>query len=231
MDNMLSMYIERMGFFPSYGTPEQVDEDDEFAYFLFKVPRHYIRGELEAGVNWIGYEETDEEGVEDASVVLGMRFLPVYVGVVEMIDMHDADFYYYQCRVPKVFLESPIEFLQQYGIARDYWYVYDEVELWEKEDPEALEEDEEFNKAAVPKAGEGMPNRSDLNAVRKVKEADTYLYKVVFRCNECETQLEPIISSDLFDAISDRDCSECGCRHLTIVSSKAIKEDDDGEEG
>jgi hypothetical protein len=231
MDNMLDLYMERMGLFPSYGTPEQVDEDDEFAYFLFKVPRHYIRGELEAGVNWIGYEETDEEGAEDASVVLGMRFLPVYVGVVEMVDQHDADFYYYRCRVPKVFLESPIKLLQEYGIARDYWYVYDEVEVWEREDPEDFEEDEEFNKAAVPRAGEGMPNRNDLNAVRKVKEDTTYLYKVTFLCNECETQLEPVISSDLFDAISGQECSECGGRRLTIVSSKAIKEDDDGEDG
>ncbi len=227
MDNALDMYMERMGLFPSYGTPEQIDEDDEFAYFLFKIPRHYIRGEIEAGVEWIGYEETDEEGTEDASVVLGMRFLPVYIGVEELAGMHDVDFYYYRCRVPKVFLESPIKLLQDYGIARDYWYVYEEVEVWEKEDPEDLPEDEEFNKAAVPKAGEGMPNRNELNAVRKVKEEDVYLYEVVLKCNECDIELQ-VVSSDLFEAISNKECIDCGCRKMSLVSSKAVKEEDDG---
>jgi hypothetical protein len=230
MDSAVRLYMPYIGLFPSYGTPDQVDEDDEFAYFLFRIPRHYIRGEIEAGVNWIGYEETEEEGEEDPSVVLGMRFLPVYVGVEEVAGMHDADFYYYRCRVPKAFLESPITLLQEYGIARDYWYVYDAVEVWEMEDPEGLEEDEEFNKAAVPKAGEGMPDRQDLNAVRKAKE-DTYLYRVAFKCNECETQLEPVVSSDLFDAISERECDACGSGRLTLISSKAIKEDDNDGEG
>jgi hypothetical protein len=216
----LEYYKERMGYFPTYGVPIRLDEDDEFVYFRFRVPRHYIRFEIEEGVKWHLYKETDEVGTLTSEVVIGVRHLPVHVGIEE--DGSDADFVYYRCPVPKVVMDEPVP-----GIDFNFSYMYTYTEKWE-EDPELVEDDFEFE---IPVAGTSMPNREELEAVRKAKSEIVYFYEVVFQCTdkECGETLEPFIAPDLFEAMYEQSCPYCTSTKLKIISSKAIlKEEDDG---
>lgn len=216
----LDYYKERMGYFPSYGAPTRLDEDEEFVYYRFSVPRHYIRFEIENGVKWHLYKETDEEGTLNTEVVIGVRHLPVHVGIAE--DGSDADFVYYRCPVPKIVMEEPVA-----GQDYNYSYMYNYTEKWE-EDPEQIDNDFEFE---IPVAGTGMPDRVELEVVRKAKTETVYFYEVVFQCmdEECEKFSEPSVSTDLFDAVFEQSCSYCASTRLRLISSKAIlKEEDDG---
>jgi hypothetical protein len=216
----LDYYRERMGFFPTYGAPTRIDEDDEFVYFRFCVPRHYIRFEIEDGVKWHLYEETDEEGTFATDVVLGVRYLPVHVGIEE--DGSDADFIYYRCPVPKVIMKEPVP-----GTDFNYSYMYTYTDKWE-ENPEPIEDDFKFD---IPTAGISMPDRHELEVVRKMKTETVYFYEVVFQCldKECGRTLEPFIADDLFDALYEKSCTYCGCGKMKVVSSKAVlKEEKDG---
>jgi hypothetical protein len=215
----LDYYKERMGYFPSYGAPTKLDEDDEFVYFRFSVPRHYIRFEIESGVKWHLYQETDEEGTIGKEVVIGVRYLPVHVGIEE--DGSDADFVYYRCPVPVAIMSEPV-----LGYDFNYSYMYNYTEKWE-EDPEQIDDDFEFE---IPTAGTSMPDREELEVVRKVKAETVYFYEVVFQCmdEECERISEPFVSTDLFDAMYEKSCSYCAGTKLKLISSKAIlKEEDD----
>jgi hypothetical protein len=223
-------YLERMGLYPTYGTPEQIDEDDEFKYYLFKVPRHYIREHIREGGTWLEYEETSEEGTLDKSVVLGMRYLPVYVGIKS--EGFDVDFYYYKCRVPKVVLNAAVVSTNP---VVTYEYVYSTVEEWEKSEEQKFEEElgKTFSELNVLKAGTEMPDRADLTAVRKLKKEKVVLFEVQLRCGspECGMEQEPHVTSDFFDALYEQECSLCGCRRMELVYSKGVvKEDTNGRE-
>lgn len=227
MGKTFEEYLERIGLYPSYGTPDFIEEDEEFKYYLFRVPRHYIREHIAEGGTWLEYEEVEEESTLDKSVVLGMRYLPVYVGIESQ--GFDVDFYYYRCRVPKVVLNTEIV-----GTTPliTYEYAYTQVEGWEKSEEQQLEE--EFGKFEIelPTAGSEMPNRLELTAVRKAKEETVHLFEVQLRCtnSECGMDLEPHISSDFFDALYEQECTLCGCKKLELISSRAIiKEEKDGD--
>lgn len=220
MGKSLDYYRERMGFWPSYGAPERLDEDEEFVYFRFSVPRFYIRWLLEDGDSWHDYKETDEEPTLESSIVLGVRHLPVFIGIEE--EGSDADFVHYRCPVPKRVLEEPIPIP---GMDFTYEYMYTVTEKWERDDEE-VDDDFEFE---VPTAGTGMPDREELNTVRKVKSEKVYYYEVVLKCKDCGESSEPHISTDLFDALYEKSCAYCSCVQMEVVYSKAIlKEEDDG---
>jgi Zn finger protein HypA/HybF involved in hydrogenase expression len=220
MNKTMDYYTERMGFWPSYGCPEQIQEDDEFVYFRFSVPRFYIRFMMEDGEPWHQYVETDEEGTLDSSCVLGVRQLPVFIGIQE--EGSDADFVYYICPVPKRVMVEPVS-----GTDFTNEAMYYVVEKWERQ-YEEIPDDFEFE-IDVPTAGTTMPKREELEAIRKAKKENILLYEVTFQCQECDEILEPEVSSDLFDALLEKACEHCESTHLKLVSSRAIvKEEDDG---
>lgn len=214
MNKLLEDYAPNMGYFPTYGCPEKLGEDEEFAYYKFKVPRHYIRGVLEEGNAWPDYEECMEEGTLDDSVVLGMRFLPVYTGV-EYLDA-DVDFVYYKVRVPKVLLETPIS-----GGSMCYRIAYEYIEDFEKE-----EEEEERSK--IPKAGEGMPGRHEEQIVKKVKERTVHLYEVTLRCNNSDCLADDYneVTSNIFDVVYNVACPECLGTLFSLIGCKVLVEEE-----
>jgi hypothetical protein len=218
MDKSFEYYKQRMGFWPSYGAPERLDEDEEFVYFRFSVPRYYIRWILEDGDSWHDYKETEEEPTLESSIVLGVRHLPVFIGIEE--EGSDADFVHYRCPVPKRVMEEPVP-----GTDFTYEDMYTVTEKWENEEEEEAE-DFEFE---VPAAGTGMPDRGELNAVRKVKSETVHIYEVVLGCPDCGEDSEPYVATDLFEAVFEKSCAYCGSIVMSVVSSKAIlKEDKDG---
>ncbi len=196
-----------MGYMPCYLFPEKLEEDDEFEYYKFRVPRHYIREHIADGDIWPDYEETEEEGTKDKSAVLGVGFLLVYTGV-EYLDS-DADFLYYRVRVPKVFLDSP---------ALDgrftYRVLYDAGTLEVKSD-------------RTPKAGESMVGKEELETVRKVKKSDPLLYEVTFKCKnveDCGIEFKEI-GSVLFDMLYSQSCPECDHPLLEMKECKILVEE------
>jgi hypothetical protein len=146
----------------------------------------------------------------------------VHVGIEE--DGSDPDFVYYRCPVPKLIMEEPVP-----GTDFNYSYMYNYTEEWETS-PERIEDDFTFD---IPTAGTAMPDRAELEAVRKSKTEKVHFYEVVFQCGdeECGEMLEPFISPDLFEAMYEKSCPYCTSTKLKVISSKAIlKEENDGEE-
>lgn len=220
MNDKLNYYLERMGYMPNYKFPEFIEEDSQFAYYKFRVPRHYIRQHIDDGDVWPNYKETTEKGNRDESVVLGVGFFPVYSGV-ELLD-EDADFLYYKVKVPKLFLETPIS-----GTNYTYSILY-ETQDYRLKTPEELAEEKskDIPCAKIPKAGEQMPDRKELTSVRNVKESDVLLYEVVFYCsNGCGIENVPEVGSELWDLLYSRSCAKCGNRQLELISCKPILKD------
>lgn len=212
MAKLLEDYTPYMGYVPTYGAPEKLEEDEEFVYYKFKVPRVYIRGIIEEEGMWFGYTECEEESTLNGSVVLGIRHLPVYSEVVYLDS--DVDFVYYKVRVPKVLLDTPIVT----GGAVKYGAMYEYVDEWE------LEEEEEIK---LPKAGEGMPGRHDELSVKKVKESVIHLYEVTLKCNapDCLTEYNEV-TSDLWDAMYNITCSKCLGTFFSVIGCKAVVEEE-----
>jgi len=210
--------IERMGYVPCYMWPEKIDEDDEFEYFKVKIPRHYIRMHIAEGGKWIGYEETDEVGEHDESVVLGIIYLPA-IPDQEPMDA-DADFLYYRIAVPKSFLDSYIM-----GGNVQYRILY-ETEAFkletveEKAEREAMEFEEE---KYTPKAGASMPGRDELDTVKKAKRLKSAIYEIELECKNPECGIVHCeVTSDLFSALSGRVCGECFGTAFNLIKAEAI---------
>lgn len=216
-DKTFTWYVERMGLCPCYMYPEYMEEDDEFEYYQIQIPRHYIRDHIEEGGTWLDYVETDEEGEEDASVVLGVIFLPVFHGV-EYLDA-DADFLYYKVRAPKVFLETDIP-----NAPFKYREIYDAKRLRVFIDEDEL--DDLLASIDTPKAGEPMPGIHHAHAVRRVKEERAILYEVRMVCEECNL-VTVEVGTDLFDLLSGRSCSNCFGTRFRIDQADILYEDDD----
>ncbi|MHA2344735.1 MAG: hypothetical protein ACXADW_23005 [Candidatus Hodarchaeales archaeon] len=222
MGKTFEEYTQRMGYMPSYQLPEKLEEDDEFEYFKFKVPRQYIKEHIEMGDVWPHDVDTDIVGTEDASIVLGVMFLPVYSGVEYLEE--DEDFLYYKIRVPIVFLDYPIR-----GSKFTYRLVYEKLNF-ESPEQRAERESVDIECKKAPKAGEPMPDKEVLSAVRKVKESKPLLYEIVFKCQDGDcgrTYTE--VGSDLFDLLYSRSCSACASTRLELVKCNTIlEEDEDG---
>jgi hypothetical protein len=223
MNKSLGDYTKRMGYMPCYKFPEEIDEDSEFMYYKFRVPRIYIRWHIEEGNIWPDYEESFEGGTRDESVVLGVGLFPVYSGV-EYLD-EDADFLYYKVKVPKAFLDTYIE-----GTTFKYGMLYETKDFKLKTPEQIAEEQAEIiSTEKVPKAGEPMPDREDLIAVKKTKETDVLLYEVVFYCAECNDgegkEHEPEVGSDLWEILHARKCGFCGNTKLHLKSCKSVLEE------
>lgn len=221
MSKNLEDYVKHMGYMPNYKFPEAIDEDKEFVYYKFRVPRHYIREHIANGDTWPDYEESNEIGTRDESVVLGVGFFPVYKGV-EYITA-DADFLYYKVRVPKVFLFTPVK-----GTPYTYGVLYDTKDFKLRTPEELAERATEIIPCEF-KAGDSMPGRKELDAVRKVKETNILLYEVVFYCNVCGTEHKPEVGSDLFDLLKQRSCVVCGSTTLHLKVCKPVLEEEKDE--
>ena len=217
MNKTLDDYRDYMGYFPTYGCPDKLEDDEEFEYYKFKIPRHYIRGVLAEGDVWLGYEECEEEGTLDSSIILGMRYLPVYVGI-EYLGA-DVDFLYYKIKTPKMILDSPII----PGGSVNHRIAYEYVEDWEKE--------KEEKKDTLPVAGEAMSGRHDEQSVKKVKENIVLLYEITLKCNnpDCSTSEYKEVTSDLWDAVHGITCSECFGTEFSLIGYKVLVEEEEGE--
>ena len=216
-------YIPRMGYMPCYKFPEKKGEDEEFEFYEFRVPRQYIREHIAEGRKWPHEVDLTIKGERDNSVVLGVGFFPVYTGVEYLEE--DDDFLYYLVRVPISVLDASI-----LGSELTYRFLYEaKTSVWETPEQKAEKEAEAIEAKKVPKAGEPMPNKEELMAVKKVKEAETVLYEVSFECENCHDLLGPEIGTDLFDMLYARSCLNCSGAKLKIVSCKMIivGEDDD----
>lgn len=214
MDKDFNYYIRRMGYIASYLLPEHIDTDEEFEYYMVKVPRHYIRMIADEGEEWPDYVETEEEGKLDRSVVLGMYFLPVYQGV-DFYD-EDADFLYYIVRVPHVFLNHIIE-----GTSYTYRIVFELDKI--KSVEQVIEEELD----SIPVAGTAMPGTEEFTALRKAKSRpEGTLYELSFLCQnpECHKIYDGIVTSDLFDELYARVCEECYGTRFEILSARPLEE-------
>ena len=219
MNKSLEDYLEYMGYFATYGCPEKLDDDGEFEYYKFKVPRHYIREMMEEGVDWLEYEEWEEESTLDSSVILGMRYLLVHTGI-EYLDA-DIDFLYYKIKVPKVVLDSSI--FPGGDVCNRVSYEY--IEEWEKE------EEEEEKEGTLPIAGEAMPGRHEEQIVKKVKESIVHLYEITLKCNnpDCSTSEYNEVTSDIWDAVHGITCVECLGTGFSLIGCKVLVEEEEGE--
>lgn len=215
MSDLPEVYVQRMGYMPCYKFPEEIDEDDTFVYYMFRVPRHYIREHIAEGLTWPDYKEIDEQGTEDKSIVLGVGFFPVYTGVIFLYE--DVDFLYYKVRVPKKILDATIS-----GTSYTYRILYETKDFRLKSAEEKAEE--ESRDISCVKAGEEMPDRKNLTAVRKTKEIDTLLYEVVFYCAECDTEHDPEVGTDLWGLLHARKC-RCGNTKLELRRCESVLEE------
>lgn len=218
-------YIERMGYVPCYMFPEFMDKDEEFEYYKVKIPRHYIREHIAEGGTWYDYQETDEKGTLDKSVVAGMIHLCAYFGT-EYIE-EDADFLYYRIRVPIVFLDTAIP-----GSSLFYREMYEARYLNVKTDRELVEDLAEELADKVPAAGTPMPGMHHAPVVQKIKErGEVHLYEVELLCKnipECGvTHTE--ITRDLFGALANRVCGLCGHTNFKLIKVEPLVEEDDNE--
>lgn len=216
-------FVERMGYMPCYKFPEEIDEDATFKYYKFRVPRHYIRDHISEGNVWPGYEECFEPGARDESVVLGVGFFPVYTGV-ELLD-EDADFLYYKVRVPKEFLNTPIK-----GTPYYYSILYETKDYKLKTAEEMAETEALMKETEDILAGISMPDRTDLEAVRSVKEKQTLLYEVVLYCPACDVEHDPEVAEDLWTLLHGRACNFCSNGALELRECKSILEEDKEDE-
>lgn len=210
--------IERMGYVPCYMWPEKIDEDEEFEYFKIKIPRHYIRMHIEEGGKWLHYEETDEVGEHDKSVVLGIIYLPA-IPDQEPMDA-DADFLYYRIAVPKSFLDAYImDGNVQYRVLYETQAFKIET-AEEKAEREAAEMEEQ---TFVPKAGASMPGRDELTSVKKVKNTTYAVYEIELQCKNPECGIVHCeVTSDLFMALSGRVCGECFGTAFNLIKAECI---------
>jgi hypothetical protein len=216
MSDLPDNYKERMGYMPCYKFPTEMGDDATFEYYKFRVPRHYIREHIKDGLVWPDYNETTEEGTRDESVVLGVGFFPVYSGVEYLEE--DADFLYYKVKVPKVFLDTQIE-----GTPHTYRLLY-ETKDFKLKTPEEKAEEASVLEIRSTKAGDEMPGRIELKAVRKEKEVDTLLYEIVLYCPNCGTEHNPEVGADLWAMLHARRC-ECGHTKLELRSCKSVLEE------
>ena len=223
MDKTYKDYTPRMGYMPCYKFPEELGEDEEFEFFKFRVPRQYIREHIAEGGKWPHSVDLTIKGSRDEAVVLGVGFFPVYSGVEYLEE--DDDFLYYKVRVPKLFLDAPI-----LNSEMTYRMLYEaKTSILETAEQKAERESEDTEAKKVPKAGEPMPGREELVAVKKVKEAKPILYEVTFECENCHETLGPEIGSDLFDILYSRCCEVCAGTSLKLTSCKMIVvEEEDG---
>jgi hypothetical protein len=85
----------------------------------------------------------------------------------------------------------------------------------------------------VSKAGESMPDRGELKAVKKTKETNVLLYEVIFYCGECNDgegkEHEPEIGSDLWELLHARRCGDCGNTKLHLKGCKSVLEEKEDE--
>lgn len=207
MDKAIEYYIERMGYMPVYVCPEWLDADAEFEYYKFSVPRLYIKEHIAEGGVWPHDVDINIVGTQDASVVLGVAFLPVYTGVEYLTE--DDDFLYYKVRVPKVYLDSFIP-----DSNKTYRQAYEP-----KEEPDILECEGPI------KAGAPLSDAEELEIVRKVKESKPLLWEIFFRCSSCGEDFGEV-ETDLFDALYARSCPVCANTLLDLVSCEILLEED-----
>jgi hypothetical protein len=224
MSKAVEEYEQRMGYMPSFGIPQKLDEDGEFEYYEVKVPRQYIKEHLELGETWPHEVDTSIKGTQDDSIVLGVMFIPVYSGVDYLRE--DDDFLFYKVRVPKVFLDAPI-----LGSEMTYRTVYEKGDRnVETSEQKAERESEHIECKKAPKAGVSLDGKEELMIVRKVKEATPLLYEVTFKCKnkECAEEFEEV-GSDLFDLLYSRCCGSCAGVQLEVISCKTIYGEEEDE--
>ncbi len=216
----LREYTEYMGYFPSYMFPEKVDEDEEFEYYRVKVPRIFIREHIATGDNWLEYEETDEEGTLDKSVVLGVIWLLAYKGT-EYIEA-DADFLYYKIKVPIVFLDTSVR-----GGGMLYREMYEARQLNVQPSEEQMEATLKEIEKEIPAAGSPMPGIHHAQAIKNVKETVVHLYELEILCMDPECGVTHVeVCRDLFDGLAGRICGLCGSKRFTLVGAKKLVEED-----
>jgi len=201
--------------------PEKLDEDEEFEYYEIRVPRHYIRGHIEEGGVWLDYTETDEEGTEDPSVVLGVIYLPAFKGVEYLRE--DADFLYYKIRVPIIFLDTQVK-----NTPFKYREVFEAKRLNAFVDEDDVDGFAELIRGELPDAGSPMPGMHNEHIVKKVKEKEALLFEIKLVCKACD-MVAVEVGSDLFDILSSRICANCGGMGFHLDRANIIYEDDDEE--
>ena len=207
MNKTIEDYIQRMGYMPVYLCPELLDEDEEFEYYKFSIPRIYIKEHIAEGGVWPHDVDTSIVGTQDASVVLGVIFLPVYTGVEYLTE--DDDFLYYKVMVPKVYLDSFI-----LGSDVMYRVAYEPKETFDVMECEA-----------PIKAGDPLPDTEELEIVRRVKESKPLLWEVFFRCPDCGEYFG-VVETDLFDAVYAKSCPACANTLLDMVSCEILLEEE-----
>ena len=193
-------YVERMSFFPCY-KGEKIDEDMEFVYYRISVPNLYFEWHNLKYNKWM--EEPPDFGkkVEDAYLVVGVSFIPIYAGAKEL--EKDDKFTYYKVKVPKVFMN----YVDSTGVP--YGEMYNEME-------------EKFQKKEVrdaPLVGELIKDYVERDSEKKEID-EVVLLKVYFECTnpECtQPELSPEVTSDLFDTLHAKECGSCGCRRIKIA--------------
>lgn len=208
--------IERMGYVPCYKFLKPLREDEEFEYFEIRVPRQYIREHIAEGGEWPGYEETEEEGTRDSSIVLGVIYYPAIPNPEPLRE--DADFMYYEIKVPKEVLEMSVR-----GSKLKYRVLY-ESQTYKLETPEekAERESESIECAEfVPKAGTVLSGTDELEIVRKVKEQDVDIYEVEVECKGCSF-LYAEVTSDIFDTLSGLVCPSCYGTNFHLKAATAV---------
>lgn len=200
---------ERMGYFPTYGHPTKIDEDDEFVYYLFLVPRHYIEERILEGDKWEGYIPSAKPSTLDDSCILGVKFLPIYTKVSEV--EADEDFVYFKTRVPKAFLELQSSYGFKYGI------FYEIKEAWERK-PEEIEEVEE-----PPTAGELVKQVIDSGVEPELSD-----FTVQLKCaNDHIIDFPGHTAEDVWSILHEYEgCDRCGSTSMEVLFHKERKDDE-----
>lgn len=210
----LDEVTEKMGYFPTYGHPSKVDEDDEFVYYLFLVPRYYIEDHIAEGEKWDGYVPSAVPSTLDKSCVLGVKFLPIYTKVTKIEE--DEDFLYYKARVPKMFLEHESSYGFKYSI------FYEMKEGWERTEEE---------KAAEMEAIEEMPTAGELvkQVIDSDKEPDLRDFTVRLLCsNDHITEFPGHTAEDVWDILQAFEgCDRCGSTTMEILFGVEGEEDEE----
>jgi hypothetical protein len=203
----ISEITERMGYFPTYGHPPKIDEDDDFVYYLFAVPRHYIEDRILEGDKWEGYTPSTKPSTLDKSCILGVKFLPIYTKVSEV--EADEDFIYFKARVPKAFLEHQSSYGFKYGI------FYEMKEAWERKPEEEPEE--------MPTAGELVKQVMDSG-----KDPDLKDFIVQLKChNDHIIDFPGHTAEDVWDILHEYEgCDRCGSTTMEVLFHKEGEDDE-----
>lgn len=212
-DMTIDEITARMGYFPTYGHPSKVDEDDDFVYYLFFVPRHYIESQIAEGETWSDYVPSTTPSVLDKSCVLGVKFLPVSE-VVKATE--DEDFLYYTASVPKTFLDYDSSFGFKYGI------FYEMKEAWERTEEEIEEELEAIEE--IPSAGELVKQVIDSG-----KEPNLEDFSVALKCsNDHITEFPGHTAKDVWNILAEFEgCDRCGSTTMEIIFDTEGEDDEE----